>query len=304
MHDLLTMKTVVELGISAGILVGFKAYFPDQFPFVTIVVIVAWFKYLYIDRETQVKKPVLNPNEWKKFPLIEKHKISHNVALYRFGLPNQDDILGLPVGQHISVQADIGGKLVQRSYTPTSSDDDRGFFDLLIKTYPNGLVSKYIERLEINQTLTVKGPKGQFKYRPGLVRAFGMIAGGTGITPMLQIIRAILKNPEDKTSISLIFANVNFDDILLKDELDQLAEHNENFKVYYVLNNPPEGWTGGIGYVSAEMIKKHCPPPANDIKMLLCGPGPMVTAMTKITDSLGYEKPRALSKLEDQVFKF
>jgi len=41
--------------------------------------------------------------------------------------------LGLPIGQHVSVSAEIGGKLVQRSYTPTSSDDDLGHFDLLVK---------------------------------------------------------------------------------------------------------------------------------------------------------------------------
>jgi cytochrome-b5 reductase len=54
---------------------------------------------------------------------------------------------------------------------------------------------------------------------------------------MYQIIKAILSNPEDKTEISLIFANVNVDDILLKDELDKLADNHPQFKVYYVLNN-------------------------------------------------------------------
>ena len=52
---------------------------------------------------------------------------------YRFSLPNPEAVLGLPIGQHISVQAEIGGKQVMRSYTPTSSDDDKGHFDLLIK---------------------------------------------------------------------------------------------------------------------------------------------------------------------------
>lgn len=55
---------------------------------------------------------------------------------YRFALPNKDAILGLPIGQHISVMAEINGKEVSRSYTPTSSDDDRGHFDLLIKVKP------------------------------------------------------------------------------------------------------------------------------------------------------------------------
>jgi cytochrome-b5 reductase len=107
-----------------------------------------------------------------------------------------------------------------------------------------------------------------------------MIAGGTGITPMLQIIRAALKNPADKTKLSLIYANVNFEDILLKKELDELAaKFSDRFEVYYVLNNPPEGWTGGVGFVSKEQIEKHMPPTSEDIKILMCGPPPMMNAM-------------------------
>jgi len=52
---------------------------------------------------------------------------------YRFALPNKNDIFGLPIGQHVSVSAEINGKEVMRSYTPVSSDDDKGHFDLLIK---------------------------------------------------------------------------------------------------------------------------------------------------------------------------
>jgi cytochrome-b5 reductase len=122
-------------------------------------------------------------------------------------------------------------------------------------------------------------------YRPGLVSEFGMIAGGTGITPMLQIIRAILKNSSDRTKISLIFANVNEEDILLRKDLEQLAEDEKSrFKLYLVLNNPPaEGWTGGVGFVTEDMIKEHCPKPAKDIKILMCGPPPMISAMKKNT---------------------
>jgi len=143
-------------------------------------------------------------------------------------------------------------------------------------------VSKYVGNMKIGDTIKVKGPKGQMVYRPGLVREFGMIAGGTGITPMLQIIRAILKNKSDRTQISLIFANVNEEDILLRKELEQLAqEEKDRFKLYFVLNNPPEGWTGGVGFVTEEMIKEHCPKPAKDIKILMCGPPPMISAMKK-----------------------
>lgn len=183
---------------------------------------------------------------------------------YRFNLPNVRDILGLPIGQHMSVAAtltvDGQPKEVVRSYTPISSDEDHGYFDLLIKSYPTGNISKYITTLKIGQTLKVKGPKGAMVYRPGLVRHFGMIAGGTGITPMLQIIRAIVRGRprnggKDTTEVDLIFANVNLEDILLKEDLDALAAQDSKFRVHYVLNNPPDKWEGGVGFVTSDMIK-------------------------------------------------
>ncbi|KAI0307849.1 hypothetical protein B0F90DRAFT_74716 [Multifurca ochricompacta] len=244
-----------------------------------------------------VRKPVLDSKEWKLFPLKEKIVISPNTAVYRFALPHPSDVLGLPIGQHISISAEINGKDIIRSYTPTSSDDDLGHFDLLIKSYEKGNISRHVSLLKIGDKIRVKGPKGQFNYSPTLSREIGMIAGGTGITPMLQIIRAALKNPQDPTRLSLIYANVNYEDILLKKELDELADkYPSRFEVFYVLNNPPTGWTGGVGFVSKEQIATHLPATHENIKILLCGtftgiygrrwltnmsigPPPMMTAM-------------------------
>lgn len=128
----------------------------------------------------------------------------------------------------------------------------------------------------------------------------GMLAGGTGITPMLQIIRAIVKNPKDKTKVDLIYANVNVDDILLREELDSLAkEHPQQFNVLHFLNNPPENWEGGSGFVTKEAIQERFPKPADDIKILLCGPPPMINAMKKHLEELGYDKPNTVSKMPD-----
>lgn len=82
--------------------------------------------------------------------------------------------------------------------------------------------------------------------------------------------------------MSLLFGNVSEEDILLREELDELARKHENISVYHVLNTPPAGWTQGSGFVTADMIKEHCPAPAKDVKMLLCGPLPMVKAMTEV----------------------
>jgi len=147
-----------------------------------------------------------------------------------------------------------------RSYTPISSDDDRGYFDLLIKSYPTGNISKLMGEMKIGDKLQFQGPKGAMVYTPNMMRHIGMIAGGTGITPMWQIIQAIVKGRPsnggtDRTEVDLLFANVNPEDILMKKELDALAAVDKNFRPHYVLNNPPEGWTGAQGFVSADLIK-------------------------------------------------
>ena len=148
-------------------------------------------------------------------------------------------------------------KEVVRSYTPISSDVHPGYFDLMIKSYPTGNISRHLGTLKVGDTMKVKGPKGAMVYTPNMVRSFGMIAGGTGITPMLQIVRAILRGrgKGDKTEVNLIFANVDEKDILLKEEIDGLVKQDSNFSLYYVLNNPPEKWSGGVGFVTADMIK-------------------------------------------------
>lgn len=260
--------------------------------------------YSLFARSNSGGRAVLKKDEFQEFPLVQKTVLSHNSAVYRFGLPRPNDILGLPIGQHVSIAAQVEGKEIVRSYTPTSSDDEKGYFDLLIKTYPTGNVSKHVGNLNIGDSIRVRGPKGQFTYSRGLVRAFGMVAGGTGITPMYQIVQAIAKDPNDHTEVHLVFANVNYEDILLKKELDDLAAKHDNINVYYVLNNPPEKWQGGVGFVTADILKEHVPAPAADVKLLMCGPPPMISAVKKAAVDIGFQKAKPVSKLEDQVFAF
>ncbi|KAF7310654.1 NADH-cytochrome b5 reductase [Mycena chlorophos] len=250
-------------------------------------------------------RKVLKPTEWQEYPLVKKTQISPNTAIYRFSLPRESDILGLPIGKHISVSATIDGKEISRSYTPISNDEQKGSFDLLIKSYEKGNISRHFTTLKLGDNLRVKGPRGAFDYTPGLTGAFGMIAGGSGITPMYQIINAVLRNASDKTQVRLIYANVNEEDILLRSELDVLADaHPDRFKVFYVLNNPPAGWTGGVGFVSKDQIQTHLPASTHNAKILMCGPPPMLKAMKVHLDELQWPAPRTVSKLDDKVFLF
>ncbi|KAF5207623.1 Nadh--cytochrome b5 reductase [Thalictrum thalictroides] len=232
----------------------------------------------------------LDSENFKEFKLVERIQLSHNVAKFKFALPTPSSVLGLPIGQHISCRGkDALGEDVIKPYTPTTLDSDVGYFELVIKMYPQGRMSHFFRELRVGDYMSVKGPKGRFKYQPGEVKAFGMLAGGSGITPMFQVARAILENPKDKTNVHLIYANVTFEDILLKEELDSLASNYPGrFKVYYVLNQPPEEWNGGVGFVSKEMIQEHLPAPASDIRILRCGPPPMNKAMAAHLEALEY----------------
>ncbi|KAF8640635.1 hypothetical protein AX17_000292 [Amanita inopinata Kibby_2008] len=261
---------------------------------------------LYFTTARNSRSKPLDPNEWKGYPLAKKTQISPNTAIYRFRLSNAEDVLNLPIGQHVSVSAEINGKFISRSYTPISNNEDYGYFDLLIKTYEKGNISRHFAQLSIGDKLRVKGPKGNFVYSPDLTGQLSMIAGGTGITPMYQILRAVLSNPDDRTRVNLIYANVNHEDILLRSELDKLAHtHSQRFTIYYVLNNPPAGWKGGVGFVTKEHIKQFLPHPGEtNSKLLICGPPPMVTAMKKNLEELRYPAPRTISKLEDKIFVF
>lgn len=273
--------------------------------FATIAAIILSFVAIYFVQQLKKNTPVLKPDEFQKFPLIQKTRLSHNTCVYRFGLPRSTDRLGLPIGQHISIRAVINDKEVVRSYTPISTDDELGYFDLCIKTYENGNISKHVESKKIGETVDIRGPKGAFVYTPNMVKSLGMIAGGTGIAPMFQIITHILSNPEDKTKIHLVYANVTEQDILLRAQLEDLAkEHSERFTIHHVLNQAPNDWSGSVGFVTAEIIDTHLPKSSDDTKLLLCGPPPMISAMKKAAVELGFPKAKPVSKLEDQVFVF
>ena len=171
-------------------------------------------------------------------------------------------------------------------------------------------MSRHIQGLRPGvDSLEMKGPFKKIEYKANMKKKVGMIAGGTGVTPMLQVIREILSNPDDHTEVSLVFANVTESDILLRSELDALAYLYPNFKVYYTLDKPPSGWTGGKGFVSPEMIHKRMPSPKEDCVVLVCGPKGMLEHICGPKEQKDVQGPltgllKAAGYTESQVYKF
>ena len=247
----------------------------------------------------------LDPRQWRAFPLVQKVELAPHVYRFVFALPHADDVLGLPTGQHIALRATIDGQSVARSYTPTSNNTDLGRIELVVKVYEQGAMTKHLERMALGDTIEIRGPKGAMQYSRQYARHIGMIAGGTGITPMYQLIRAICDDEQDTTQVSLLYANNTEADILLRDELDAFAAKcPHKFKVQYVLSHADDTWTGHRGFVSAELIQQYLAPAAAESKVLLCGPPPMINAMKKILQGRGWTMPGLVTKATDQVFLF
>lgn len=258
-----------------------------------------------VEEDTLLERGLLDPVSYKPLPLKTKTVIAPNVYRFTFALPTTETVLGLPIGQHVTIKADIKGESVARSYTPVSNNSDRGVLELVIKAYENGKLTTYLAGLEPGAEVLFRGPKGAMRYRPGLCKKIGMIAGGTGITPMYQVIRAICENERDTTEISLIYANRTEEDILLRAELDRFAKrYPKNLKVYYMLDKPPAKWAYGSGFVTQGLMAERLPKPSKESKIMVCGPPGMVNAAKKALVNLGFKQPGASAKATDEIFCF
>lgn len=128
---------------------------------------------------------VLDAKQYRPFKLVRKTLVAPGVYRLIYALPYPDAVLGLPTGQHIALQAPLGpgGKNVARSYTPISNNSDLGRIELLIKVYPQGLMTQHLAGMKIGETIDIRGPKGSMQYSAAYAKRIGMIAGGSGITP-------------------------------------------------------------------------------------------------------------------------
>jgi cytochrome-b5 reductase len=118
----------------------------------------------------------------------------------------------------------------------------------------------------------------------------GMMCGGTGITPIYQILQAAHFN-KDIIEFTLIFGNKTTKDILLQNELDEIAaSKNFKFNLYFLIDKIEPEWKGLVGYVNKDMISTYMPSPSSETLMLLCGPPIMCEKAKEIFIDLAHDK--------------
>lgn len=241
------------------------------------------------------------------------NELNHNTKLVRFKLPESDQISGIHAASALLTKFKPEGaeKAVIRPYTAVSDSDEQGHLDLLVKRYEGGAMSTHIHSLAPGDSLDFKGPIVKYKWSPNKHEQIALVAGGTGITPMYQLIKAVLQNPaNDKTKVTLVYGNIAEEDILLHKELRQLENtFPRQFRTFYVLEKPSGDWQGGKGYITKDLLKEVLPEPKDgDFKVFVCGPPGLMKAISggKKSPSDQGELSGALQELgysKDQVLK-
>ncbi|PHH73821.1 hypothetical protein CDD82_5257 [Ophiocordyceps australis] len=245
--------------------------------------------------------------------LSEVETVNHNTKRFRFELPEADMVSGLTVASAIltKYKGPDDEKPTLRPYTPITDENEKGFLDLLVKQYPDGPMSTHLHNMAPGQRLDFKGPLPKYPWSENKHSHIGLIAGGTGITPMYQLLRAIFNNPNDKTQVTLIFGNVSEKDILLRKELADLENtYPRRFRVFYVVDKAAPGWQGQTGFITKDLLKTVLPEPkSSNIKLFVCGPPGLMNAISgnKKSPTNQGELTGALKDLgysQDQVYKF
>lgn len=167
--------------------------------------------------------------------------------------------------------------------------------DVLVKLYQDGAMSKLLDKVEIGSEVGVKGPTGKFVYggkgkytlngEEKRTERFNMICGGSGITPVLSVLRAAAEDEEDKTVVRLLDGNRTEEDILCRGLLAELEGKSvDTVSVLHTLSKPSEKWEGRQGRIDEELIRANA---AEGAVWLVCGPPALEKEVKRVLGEMG-----------------
>ncbi|XP_042319204.1 NADH-cytochrome b5 reductase-like isoform X2 [Sceloporus undulatus] len=188
----------------------------------------------------------------------------------------------------------INGLEVQRAYTPISPVNAEGYFEVLIKCYEAGLMSKYVKSWKEGDVVFWRGPFGGFPYTANKYGELFMLASGTGLAPMLPIIKYITDNEDDETFVTLVGCFRSFENIYLKSLLQEQSQF-WNIRTFYVLSqehsleNLPWSFREKthIGRINENLIKSMMKTCRKQPFVLICGSVTFNEDMEKYLKAIG-----------------
>jgi len=210
-----------------------------------------------------------------------------------FRLVSRDKYLPpFQAGQYINLFVEVDGVRTSRPYSISSSPLQLGYYDMTVRRVDDGFVSSYLlDAVNAGDTFQSTSPAGQFYYNPlfhGNDLVF--IAGGSGITPFMSMIRDVVDRDLDRR-IKLIYGNRSSNDIIFNKRIEKRTTRHSNLSMHTVISEPEAGYDGLTGFITAELIDEL----AGDVngKMFyVCGPEAMYTFVLGELDKLNIPKRR------------
>lgn len=193
-------------------------------------------------------------------------------------------------GQHYDIRLTAeDGYQTQRSYSIASEPERDGEVDITVERIADGEVSTYLHDVLIpGDRIEARGPiGGYFVWEALMTEPLLLIAGGSGVVPLMSMIRhraaAHGKNPT-----ALLYSSRNLEDIIYYDELDKLQSTNDGLHVFHTLTrSQPAGWKGYGRRIDQDMLKEVAKPLGRSVQVYICGPTLLVEAAANALVRIG-----------------
>ena len=198
---------------------------------------------------------------------------------------------GHRAGQHVDVRltADDGYQ-AQRSYSIASAPEDSRLA-ITVERLEDGEVSPYlVGEVRVGDKIELRGPiGGYFVWKAGEARPLLLIAGGSGVVPLMAMIRH-RSSAGSKAPTRLLYSSRTFEDIIYKEELDRLGSSGDGLAVAHTLTRTqPSGWKGYARRIDREMVNEAAWPKDQTPVVFVCGPTSFVESAANMLVELGYD---------------
>src|ERR1700684_1746477 len=226
--------------------------------------------------------------------LSQTEQQTHDTKTLRFQVLDERLLCARP-GQFLTFHWAIDGQRVTRSYTISSSPVHENYVEITPKRMENGCVSIFLnERAKPGLAVEANGPFGRFYFDETLHKSIVLIAAGSGITPMISILR-YLDDLELATPVTLLYCARTAADVIFENELVRLSRSLPNFKYEVSLSRPDPTWKGRSGRVTEEFVSEKVTD-LDSHTFFLCGPKGFMDNARQILSTLGVNQDRILQE--------
>ena len=233
---------------------------------------------------------------WRAFEIVNRIEEADHQVTFELKPCDGEPIPGYKAGQFLTVGLEINGQQEQRCYS-LSDSPQQDVYRITVKrvlaqseSAPAGKVSNYIhDQLGVGTKLDVKAPAGEFVLDMAKTTPAVFLAGGVGVTPFLSMLKMVADTGSQR-QVHLYYAVNQTSELVRAAELRELAARHPNIKVSFVVAKPKDGEQAGVhfhhtGRISMDLLKSELP--AGNYDFFMCGPGPMMAALTEAFQHAG-----------------